>query len=407
MNLADKESPFQPGIPVDPNKFKGRLENIEEVTRYLKQVTNGNPQHLFLTGKRGMGKSSFARYIGEIARINCNMISIHLYLDAKTDVEDLVKNIISKIVSETEEGWKDKIASLFGDRIRSIDIGGLKLDFNPTNEEISHLARNFPDILINILNKAGFGQKNGKKGLFIVIDDINGLTENPEFANWYKSFADTLSTDYSGKTPIFMVLSGLPEKKELLFNHNESFSRIFHYTNLKTLRKSEIRDFFYSMFEKQNMTIEDEKTMEFMVDYCSGMPVMMHEIGDAIFWVDTDNKIDIHDALQGILNAGNQIGDKYLKPVVDSNIRSYKYKSIFKKIGNHTFFSNDEGFTRKDLEEVLSSEEMKVFDDFLRKAKKLGIIELVSAKKFGTYKFANNLYPVYFMIQYLMPEESK
>jgi len=407
MNLADKESPFQPGIPVDPNKFKGRLENIEEVTRYLKQVTNGNPQHLFLTGKRGMGKSSFARYIGEIARINCNMISIHLYLDAKTDVEDLVKNIISKIVSETEEGWKDKIASLFGDRIRSIDIGGLKLDFNPTNEEISHLARNFPDILINILNKAGFGQKNGKKGLFIVIDDINGLTENPEFANWYKSFADTLSTDYSGKAPIFMVLSGLPEKKELLFNHNESFSRIFHYTNLKTLRKSEIRDFFYSMFEKQNMTIEDEKTMEFMVDYCSGMPVMMHEIGDAIFWVDTDNKIDIHDALQGILNAGNQIGDKYLKPVVDSNIRSYKYKSIFKKIGNHTFFSNDEGFTRKDLEEVLSSEEMKVFDDFLRKAKKLGIIELVSAKKFGTYKFANNLYPVYFMIQYLMPEESK
>jgi len=407
MNLIDKESPFQPGQPVDPNKFKGRIENIKEVTRYFKQVTNGNPQHLFLTGKRGMGKSSFARYMVEIAKINCNMISIHLYLDARTDVEDLVTNIISKIVSETEEGWKDKITSLFADRIKSIDFGGLKLEFNPTKEEITHLTRNFSDVLINILDKAGYGEENGKKGLFIVIDDINGLTENPDFANWYKSFADTLSTEYSGKAPIFMVLSGLPEKKELLFNHNESFSRIFHYTNLETLEKSEIKDFYNSMFEKENMIVSEKEAMGAMVDYCSGLPVMMHEIGEAVFWADIDNKIDFQDALQGILKAGNQIGDKYLKPVVDSNIRSYKYKSIFKKIGNHTFFSNNEGFTRKDLEEVLNIEEMKVFDDFLRKAKKLGIIELVGAKKIGTYKFANNLYPVYFMIQDLASLEAE
>ncbi|MDR0912533.1 MAG: ATP-binding protein [Methanobrevibacter sp.] len=406
MNLEIKESPFQPGRPVDPNKFKGRIENITEVTRYLKQVVNGNPQHLFLTGKRGMGKSSFARYIGEIAKIKCNMISVHLYLDSKTNLDDLVKDIISKIASETEESWKDKIIGLFGDRITNVDFGGLKLEFNPTQEEISTLKRNFSDILINILNNAGYNEKNGKNGLFIVIDDINGLTEKSDFANWYKSFADTLATQYSKKAPIFIILSGLPEKKEVLFNHNESFSRIFHYTNLEILDDVEIKEFYSSMFEKEDMLISDE-AMDLMVKYCSGLPTMMHEIGDAVFWADTDNKIDIDDALQGILKAGNQIGDKYLKPVVNSNIRSSKYKSIFKKIGNHTVFPDDKGFTKKDLEEILNSEETKVFNDFLRRAKELGIIELVSSKKAGTYKFVNNLYPVYFMIQDLASQNLK
>jgi len=243
MNLVDKESSFHLTRLVNQNKFKGRIENIKEVTRYFKQVTNGNPQHLFITGKRGIGKSSFARYIVEIAKTNYNMISIHLYLDDVSDVGDLVKNIILKILLETENNLNDKITCLFGDRIKNVDHNSLKLEFNPTKEEITYLTRNFSDVLISILDKSGYGEENGKKGLFIVIDDINVLTENPDFANWYKRFADTLSTEYSGKAPIFMVLLGVPESKELLFNHNESFSRIFHYTNLETIKKSEINDY--------------------------------------------------------------------------------------------------------------------------------------------------------------------
>lgn len=49
---------------------------------------------------------------------------------------------------------------------------------------------------------------------------------------------------------------------------------------------------------------------------------------------------------------------------------------------------------------------MKVFDGFLRRANELGIIELVGSKKQGTYKFTNNLYPVYFMIQFLESQKN-
>ncbi|MDR3290663.1 MAG: ATP-binding protein [Methanobrevibacter sp.] len=163
MNLLDKESLFQPGKPVDPNNFKGRVEKISDISRYLKQVSHGSHQHLFLTGKRGMGKSSFARYMGEIAMKECNMIYVHLYLDGVDKINDLLKEIIAKIISETEENWKDKISSLFGDTVKTIGFGGLKVEFAPSEDETKILVREFPRILNNILEKAVYG---GKKGLF-------------------------------------------------------------------------------------------------------------------------------------------------------------------------------------------------------------------------------------------------
>jgi hypothetical protein len=406
MNLDDKESPFQPGKPVDPNYFKGRKENIKEVSKYLKQSVSGDSQHFFITGKRGIGKSSFARYIGEIAKIHCNMISVHLYLTGMDDVRDLVKEIILKIVSETEENWKDKIISLFGGKIQSVSYGGLKFEFNPSDKEISVLTNNFSDVLINIVKEAGYGKENGKKGLFIVIDDINGLTENEDFANWYKSFADTLATDFPRKAPIFIVLSGLPGKKETLFEYNPSFSRIFHYTELEILERDEIKDFYISTFKEVGMTVNNN-ALELMIDHCSGLPTMMHEIGDAVFWADTDFKINITDAIRGVLKAGNQIGEKYLQPVIKSSIRSDKYKSILKKLGDHCVPAVNDGFTKKELDDVFNDDEKRVFSSFLRRAKKLGIIELASSKKQGTYKFTNNLYPVYFMIQHLASQEKE
>ena len=64
-------------------------------------------------------------------------------------------------------------------------------------------------------------------GLFIIIDDINGLSDTPEFANWYKSFADTMATSID-KAPIGMMLTGYPEKFNKLYEHNQSITRIFH-----------------------------------------------------------------------------------------------------------------------------------------------------------------------------------
>ena len=56
MNKEIKESLFQPGQPVSADRFKGREEIIHEILKYFPSVKSGNPQHFFITGKRGMGK---------------------------------------------------------------------------------------------------------------------------------------------------------------------------------------------------------------------------------------------------------------------------------------------------------------------------------------------------------------
>ena len=225
----------------------------------------------------------------------------------------------------------------------------------------------------------------------------NGLSDTPDFANWYKSFTDTLATSI-GNAPIGIMLTGYAEKFIRLYNHNPSFNRIFHIHELSSLTDDEIKEFYTDIFSIYKMDIEPY-ALDFMTKYSSGMPTMMQEIGDATFWSDEDNFIDKNDAIKGIIEAGNRIGLKYLQPLLDQKIRSENYLSLFKKIGKKLAAAPNSTFTKKEFSNVLNDQESKVFKDFISRARKLGIIELASSKKQGEYQFTNQLYPMYFMIQ--------
>ena len=96
---------------------------------------------------------------------------------------------------------------------------------------------------------------------------------------------------------------------------------------------------------------------------------MMQEIGDSTFWCDNDNFISKNDALNGIIEAGNRIGLKYLQPVSDKRIRSENYLSLFKKIGNELVKLLDSTFTKKTFSDILNEKELKVFNDFIKRGK--------------------------------------
>lgn len=393
--MADiyKESPFQPGHPVDPEKFKGRKEIITKICRYMQQATQQkNPQHFFITGKRGMGKSSLATYIKKMAKRKFRMVGVHLYLDGVHDVESLIQQIIERLLNEIEdESWSDRIFKILDEHIESVGLLGSTIKFKPSPDAMASIKNNFPLFLEEFFEKF-----DNKQGILIIIDDINGLTSNNEFANWYKSFADTMSTEYRGKCPVFMMLSGYPEKLEELYDHNPSFNRIFHHGSLDSLRKEEVIEFFSETFDIIGMKVED-RAMQLMTYYCSGLPTMMHEIGDAVFWEDEDSIIDEDDAVNGIIEAGMEIGRKHLKPAMDKSIRSPKYQSIFRKLGE----SRVSTFRKKNFEEELSEDEKKVFGHFLVKARELNILEFKGSKRSGYYTFTNKLYPLYFAIQSL------
>jgi hypothetical protein len=188
------------------------------------------------------------------------------------------------------------------------------------------------------------------------------------------------------------MLTGFPEKLQRLYNHNPSFNRIFRSYDLGPLTKSEVSSFFEDTFKKVNVKIDNDALND-MIDFSAGIPTMMQEIGDGVFWEDTDPFIDKKDARHGIFEAGIQIGKKFVKPEIDSSIYSIKYRSILLKMGEHTIIS----FKKSDFEKYLNEEEKRVFPDFLLRAKKLKILEQ-DIPRSGIYKFPNMLYPVYLAI---------
>lgn len=396
-----KESLFQPGQPVSPDRFKGREDIINEIIKYFPSITSGNPQHFFITGKRGIGKTSLANFISDLANKNYSMITAHIMNDGVHNIDELVTQIIERILNSIKsEKWSERIFDLLRDNIESVGIGGLNIKFKPSNIELENIRDNFAFYLCDLVN-----QFKDKDGLFIIIDDINGLSDTPEFANWYKSFADTMATSID-KAPIGMMLTGYPEKFNKLYEHNQSITRIFHTQELLGLSNNEIKNFYRDIFSINNISI-DNIALNNMTKYSSGMPTMMQEIGDATFWMDTDNHIDYNDSMNGIIDAGQRIGLKYLQPLIDKKIRSENYLSLFKKIGYELAVTPNAPFTKKTFSDVLNEQESKVFKDFISRAKKLGIIELASSKKQGEYQFTNQLYPIYFFIQTINEDRSK
>jgi len=390
--MNNKEySPFTPGSPVPIELFVGRSKQISELLRYARQIKSGKKENVFLAGERGIGKSSLASFIKYYLNTNENILGIHVFLGGVTSLNELVKLIFDKILKETKEkGWFDDIANFFGKRIKEIGLFGISVSFDPSEEDLQKLVINFPEALANLIKNL----KKQKQGLFIALDDINGLVEQSDFANWYKSFVDRVATHYD-EFPVFFVLIGLPEKRDVLARKQPSLMRIFRVVEIEKLDDREVQEFFIKAYTQVGMKVTEE-ALKLMVKYSSGLPLLMHEIGDSTFWIDTDGEIDADDAFKGVLSAAEKIGQKYLDPKVYKAIRSERYRSILRKLGEQPF---KRSFFKKEIEKKLNDNEKGVFHNFLRRIRDLGVIEPDIERGRGSYRFVNEIYPLYIYLE--------
>jgi hypothetical protein len=125
-----------------------------------------------------------------------NIIGIHVFGGRVSTLEGMVRHILNQLVKETKgQAWFDDIAQFFKKYIREVGLFGISVSFAPPEQDLKELVRNFPEIIGNLLEKI----KRQNAGLFIALDDINGLAEKEEFANWYKSFVDEVAAEKIGQ----------------------------------------------------------------------------------------------------------------------------------------------------------------------------------------------------------------
>lgn len=395
-------SPFTPGFPIPVEFFIGRAE---EVNRLRKKVANATLRHnkskrrlqvAFLSGERGIGKSSLASFARHLSERDYKVIGIHSFLGGVVSIEEMVRRIFDRLIKESlDKNWHEKITEFFGNRIKQVGLFGITLEFNAAENDLKYIASNFAHTLRKLTEKL----EDERQGLFIILDDINGLAGSYDFANWLKSFLDEIATSRE-QLPLCLLMVGLEERRQSLISLQPSLARVFDLIEIKGWSEDETRSFFENAFSEVGITLEDN-ALKLLVRFSGGLPVLAHEIGDAVLTVDRDNKIDKNDALEGIINAAEIVGRKHIESVVFNAIRSRHYTKILKKT-----LELDYQFQRVKVIEKLNDSEKKVFDNFLRRMKDLGVIVRCKEKGPGVYRFSNQLHYLYFMIEEQLKKQS-
>ncbi len=388
----DVTSPFTPGRPVPTEYFVGRTSEIEKIERKAINATTGRIELAFLAGERGMGKSSVASFCRFLVEQKRQMVGMHVFLGGVESLEEMMRRIFDRLIKDSVETtlW-DRIKGLFGDRIKEAGLFGLNLSFDAPDQELRSLVHSFPESMQKILAKL----KSDRKGIFLILDDINGLASSSAFANWLKSTVDEIAT--SGKSlPICIIIVGLDERRQALISLQPSLARILDVIDIRPWSDDECRRFFVEAFKKVNVQVDDV-ALAFLVKYSGGLPMLAHEIGDSAFNLDDDGKVNDDDAIAAVFSAAEIVGRKHLQQQVFEAIRSEKYRSILRTLSASPV---DPTFTRAQaLKRLASDEEKRVFDNFIRRMRKLGVITPDAEAGPGAYRFTNRLHYLYFCIE--------
>lgn len=345
-------------------------------------------------GERGIGKTSLASFFRNLPEIKDAFVTVHTLLGGVNTIEEMVKRIYEGLLKESlfDKPLYEKIRNLFGKYVKKIGLFDISIEFAPPEGELKSIAR-IPNFIASF-EKLLTVISDSKKGLLIALDDINGLSQNADFANWYKSLVDEIATSQK-VIPVLFMLIGLTERRNSLISLNPSLSRVFSIIDIKPLSKKETKDFYEKTFNKVGITMEPD-ALDTMCIFSGGLPMLVQEIGDAVFRIDKDDRIDHLDVMNGIVRAADIVGVKYLEPTVFSAIRSEYYRSIISKLGSKPFTSK---FRKKDVEPKLTEKERKVFHNFLRRMVQIGVILKEPGLGAGGYRFANELYRIYIWLE--------
>ena len=76
------------------------------------------------------------------------------------------------------------------------------------------------------------------------------------------------------------------------------------------MENDEIEEFFRHSFEKMGYSFKNDKSLDAMIYYSWGMPLIMQQIGESVLWNIQDSTIDESIAIEGISDAAIELGNK-------------------------------------------------------------------------------------------------
>ncbi len=397
MNPPSKgRSPFFPGQPVPFELFAGRTEQIKHILeRGVGQVANGKPITMFVQGEYGIGKSSIAGFVQHFAELAFGLHSIYAPLSGAVTLDEVGSTILEATLRSgaLNPTRSEKIRQWLSTYIGEQTLFGFTIHAEKLKNDAPSITKGLLPFFHEIMKRLS---DTGVKGIFLVLDEINGITRSPDFAHFIKGIVDTNAMSKDRPVPLLLMLCGVEERRREMIRNHQPIDRIFDVIEIKVMSQSEMEEFFNKAFNSVQMLVKRE-AMQLMIEHSAGFPKIMHLIGDAAYWLDQDGIIDRNDAVNAIIQAADEVGKKYVDQQIYRALRSKVYHSILRKIA--LLKPESMSFMKKDIESNLSSQEKSKFHNFLQKMKNLKVLRSGDVK--GEYIFNSRMVQLYIWLQSL------
>lgn len=382
-------SPFRPGQTAPVELFVGRNEEVARLRQLVSASSKGRLTVGFVSGERGIGKSSVAAFVRRLVEREHHAIGSHVLLGGAADVRELLRRTLVRIVNDgIDRPWYGKLVEFLENRIEKVGLFGMSLTLRLTDDDLSGLELAFVPAMSRLVDSL---PKPGRT-LFLIFDDVNGLARSDNFANWLKSTVDEFATSAPG-TRLCLLFVGLEEVRREMVKRQPSLARVFDLIEIKPWSDHEASEFYERSFREGGARISPDG-VSLLVEYTGGLPVLAHEIGDAVWRMAAASQIRPSDVRGGILLAADVIGTKLLEPRVFSAIQSERYRSILRQIADRPRMH----FRRADVIRRLPESDKKGLDPFLRRMKALRALEEDPEIR-GGYRFPNRLHALYFFME--------
>lgn len=313
----------------------------------------------------------------------------HVFLGGVHGLQEMLRRTFNRLLKESmDKSWHGQIREFFGNHVRKVGLFGVSLELDLKDRDLSTAVQDFFPTVRRLMDSL----KGHRRALFLILDDINDLAGSEEFASWLKSMVDEIATSRRN-VPLCILVVGLEERRRELVAKQPSLDRVFELIDIAPWSADEVAVFFRRAFGSAGATISEENVAH-LAQFTGGLPVLAHEIGDAVWREARRLTISSREVSAGIVTAAEVIGRKLLEPRIFGAIRSKRYRSILRKMSDEPRMH----FRRSELAGRLTGDEKRVMDNFLQRMKDLGALETDPGVR-GGYRFPNLLHMLYFWME--------
>lgn len=384
-------SPFYPNHPVPAEFFVGRSAELEKIERLgIRQAAHGKLVPMYVQGEYGIGKTSIARVAQQVGE-EAGMHPVYCSLGGARTLEDVAAAVLAYTIRSgaMHPDKEEKIWNWLGKYLGQQQLFGFSLNLAALRQDAPQLAT--PYGVLEFLSAVR--ERLGAKGIFLVLDEINGITANPDFAHFLKGLVDGAS--FPKPLPLLLMLCGVEERRREMIEKHPPVDRIFEVVAVEPMSLADSEQFFEVTFTSVNMTVHPA-ARSLMAHWAAGFPRIMQLVGDRAYWRAPGNVVDEPVALPAVYDAAEEVGSRYVDQQVYKALKSPDYHSILRKIARRGP-AEMMVFQKSAIAAGLTESEGKKFNNFLQKLKKLNVLR--SGDIQGEYRFTQRMVALYMWLQ--------